>query len=505
MKKFIIGIFTIAFLLNSCGEMGKKEEINKDVLLKNSNPVINFNIWFKTGSAYDDLGKEGVANLTAQMLTQASTKNNSFAEINEKLYPIAAGYGSKVDKEMLVIRGRTHKDNLDEFYPLFIDAIINPKFDPEDFDRIKSNTLNNVQNTLRFSSDEELGKATLYEMIFEGTPYEHLTSGYISSLESMKLWDIKGFYKDHFNSENFVIGLSGDYPDSLLTKLKNDLTTGLPPKVVSDTLNIKPKNIEGLNFRLIEKQTDATAISFGFPINITRENDDYYALDLFRSWFGEHRNNSSHLYQVIREARGMNYGDYAYIEAFLNGGSLRMPDPNNARSSQIFQVWIRPVQHIHRHFALRAALRELKLVVDNGLTAEQFETTKKFLNKYCLHYAPTDDVRLGYQIDSKFYGVNDNGNFINHYREKINSLTLEQVNAAIKKHIQYDNIDFGIITQNAESFKNDLVSNTPSPIEYGSEKPEIIYEEDKEIANFMINAKEESISIIQIEDMFLNK
>lgn len=503
MKNIFIGIFAIVFLLNSCGEMGKKEEINNYVLIKNSNPVINFNIWFKTGSAFDSDGKEGVANLTAQMLTQASTKNNSFAEINEKLYPLAAGYGSKVDKEMIVIRGRTHKDNIDDFYPLFIDAIVTPKFATEDFERIRSNTLNNVQNTLRFSSDEELGKATLYEMIFEGTPYQHLTSGYITSLESMKLWDVKEFYKDHFNNENFVIGLSGDFPDSLLSKLKDDLTTGLTPKVVDDSLAIEPKAIEGLNFRLIEKKTDATAISFGFPINLTRANDDYYALDLFRSWFGEHRNNSSHLYQVIREARGMNYGDYAYIEAFLNGGSLRMPDPNNPRSSQIFQVWIRPVQHIHRHFALRAALRELKLVVDNGLTQEQFETTKKFLDKYCLHYAASDYVRLGYQIDSRFYGVNDKGNFINYYRDKINSLTLEQVNSAIKKYIQYDNIAFGIITQDAESFKTDIVSNTPSPIEYGSEKPEYIYEEDKEITNFIINAKEENITIIPIEDMFV--
>jgi zinc protease len=285
--------------------------------------------------------------------------------------------------------------------------------------------------------------------------------------------------------------------------LKSELEKSLSDGVASSLPEIKPKPIDGYEFNLIDKDCNATAISFGFPIDVVRGDEDFFALWLFKSWFGEHRNSSSHLYQVIREQRGLNYGDYAYIEAFLNGGGLRFPQPNNPRRKQIFEVWIRPVPHEARLFALRAALRELKKVVDNGLTQEQFEITKKFLLNYCLFYAQTTMDRLGYQVDSRFYGINDNGNYIDYFRKKIQSLTLEQVNKAIKKHIQYNNIKFAIVTKDAEKLKEDLVNNTPSPITYPTPKPQEILNEDKEISVFPIKVSPEKIKIVHIEEMFV--
>ena len=92
-----------------------------------------------------------------------------------------------------------------------------------------------------------------------------------------------------------------------------------------------------MEVEIIEKETRATAISFGNPIAVTRAHPDYAALYLARTWLGEHRSSVSHLYQRIRETRGMNYGDYAYVEAFPRGMFQFFPDPNIARSAQIFE------------------------------------------------------------------------------------------------------------------------------------------------------------------------
>jgi hypothetical protein len=72
-------------------------------------------------------------------------------------------------------------------------------------------------------------------------------------------------------------------------------------------------------------------------------DDDFIAMLAANSWFGEHRNSFSHLYQVIREQRGMNYGDYSYIEAFPAGYATQQPPVNVARRSQLFEIWIRPI------------------------------------------------------------------------------------------------------------------------------------------------------------------
>ncbi len=82
-------------------------------------PSSAFNIWVKAGSQNDPAGKEGLAALTAAMLSDGSTTEDSYEAILAKLYPMAAGYGYNVDKEMTVFTGRVHRDNLEAYYTLF--------------------------------------------------------------------------------------------------------------------------------------------------------------------------------------------------------------------------------------------------------------------------------------------------------------------------------------------------------------------------------------------------
>src|SRR5206468_6819284 len=82
----------------------------------------------------------------------------------------------------------------------------------------------------------------------------------------------------------------------------------------------------GIDVEILEKDTRATAISFGFPIDVTRAHPDFAALTVARAWLGEHRLSSGRLYQTIREQRGINYGDHAYIEAFPRGMFQFFPD-----------------------------------------------------------------------------------------------------------------------------------------------------------------------------------
>ena len=227
--------------------------------------------------------------------------------------------------------------------------------------------------------------------------------------------------------------------------------------------------IEGRQVTLVHKPGADASISFGFPIAPRRGERDFYALWLANSWLGEHRNSASHLYQVIRSARGLNYGDYSYIEAYPQGGRRQMPPTNVARQEQCFEIWIRTLPNDKAVFALRAALRELQDLVDNGMSEEDFALTQKFLDKYILHYAETTMQRLGYAIDDRFYGLDDS--HLQEFRRIVKSLTHDDVNAAIRKHLQYNDLQIAIVTGEPEMIQEQLVSSVPTPIEYGSPKP----------------------------------
>src|SRR4030095_13750834 len=147
------------------------------------------------------------------------------------------------------------------------------------------------------------------------------------------------------------------------------------------------------------------AISFGLPIAVTRSHPDFAALSVVRSWLGEPRASQAHLYQRLREIRGLNYGDYAYIEAFPNGMFSMLPFPNVARRAQLFEVWIRPVQPAHGPMALKIALHELRGLLDRGMTQEQFASTRDYLMKNVYILTQNQDQQVGYALDSRFYGI----------------------------------------------------------------------------------------------------
>jgi zinc protease len=400
---------------------------------------------------------------------------------------------------MTVVYGRTHRDNLEEYYPLFLDAVLRPGFKQEDLDRLKSQTLNFLQNTLLYSSDEELGKAVLFSELFGGTGYGHLSQGTVAGVTSITLDDIRGFAAQYFTRENVVIGIGGSYNAALLDRLRRDLGA-LPAGGRTEVPVPKPKNLNGYHVTIVEKDAPATAISMGFPIDVLRGSREWYALAIANSWLGEHRNSSSHLYQVIREERGLNYGDYSYIEHFPNGGKLSTPPQNVGRRRQIFEIWIRPVPNETRHFVLRAALRELGRLAQQGLTRQQFELTRAFLKKYVLHYAPTTSERLGYALDDRFYGLS--GSHLEMFRRMMDEITLEEVNAAVRTHLQPGNMQIAVITKDAASLREALVADAASPISYPTPKPASVRAEDKKIERFPVRVPVENIRTVRVEEVF---
>ena len=84
----------------------------KTVLLKSESPLVNFRILFNTDATSDPKGKEGLARLTASMITEAGSRLMNYKEIQRAIYPMAAGLNSKVDKEITVFTGTIHVDKL---------------------------------------------------------------------------------------------------------------------------------------------------------------------------------------------------------------------------------------------------------------------------------------------------------------------------------------------------------------------------------------------------------
>ena len=221
----------------------------------------------------------------------------------------------------------------------------------------------------------------------------------------MTLDDVKAFYKDQFVR---AISRSG-WPAAT----RRTSRPGSRPTSESCRRGSRPGSAcrrqrppAGLEFVIADKPTPATAVSMGFPVALNRSSDDFFALWIAGSHFGEHRQHVSLLFQKIREERGQNYGDYAYIEHFVQGrdkfpGDQRLPpaavfldlDPAAGQLQP-------PFRHPPGAPGAPAARRRRD-------SEERFELVRTYLLNYTKLYAQTLDERLGWQMDSHYYGTED--------------------------------------------------------------------------------------------------
>src|ERR1700742_2702063 len=93
-------LILIASVFAPMAKAGKAPNAMATVLLPNSSPLVTFRLLFNTGAASDPKGKEGLAALTAGMLSNGGSHDMTYEQIVSTMYPMATGFGSQVDKEM---------------------------------------------------------------------------------------------------------------------------------------------------------------------------------------------------------------------------------------------------------------------------------------------------------------------------------------------------------------------------------------------------------------------
>jgi zinc protease len=463
----------------------------------NNHAGISLAVQFRAGAVDDPPGKAGLTRLTAELMAEGGTEKLDARELRELTFPMATEIHARVDKELTTFSTTFHKDHVAQMTALLGDVIAHPRWDEKEFARLRDAAMNDVEKRLRQGDDENLGKEALGELMYRGHVYGRTNLGHLADLKSITLADCKAQAQKLFTLDRMTLGLAGGYPKGLAEKLQTALAS-LPAKSAAPS-PIAAASVPGARVLLVEKDGEATAVSLGFPWKLSRNDPDFVALTVARSAFGEHRTFNGRLMQRLRELRGLNYGDYAYLEHFQQEGEgASQAQTGRVRHQQDFTIWLRPVQNENALFALRGALYELqRSLKDEPFSKEEVESTKSFLDGYVLLFAQTDARKLGYALDDHFLGNDD---FLGEWHRKLKDVTADQVNAAWKKWIDPNKLQIVMVTPKAAQVKQAL--SAPSPIHYekgAPPKPKDVVATDTEIEKFPIKG---SVEIVPVDQLF---
>lgn len=499
------------------------------VTLNSPAPLLQIKVMVKAGAAADPQGLEGLANLTGQMLIEGGFGDPKKQVSKDKLAEMTRPWGTgaypevNVSKEITTFSMTVPKEALGTYVQQVLQPMFTrPLFAPAELDRLRGEALQTLRSELRFEQIELVGLVALDNYIHAGTSYAHADLGTEKGLEQVTAEAVRRFYATYYRPENIVVGVSSTDP-AVVEQLQKALSgVGQVEAAPFSPRRVEaPAPIRGREVLIVaEPNAISTGILAGFPLPLTRVDKDYWALYIANIWFGTHRDSFSHLYQVIRADRGYNYGDYSYIEHFEGRPFYLFPPPNNPRRYQYFSIWIRPVQHDYAPHLVKALTWELENFIRTGMTEEQCDQAKNKARVLYLSLAETTGRLLGVRLDDQFYGLQPG--YLDGYLENVDKVSCGEVNAAIKKYLQAENLKYVIITHKdvAPKIADALASGQPlwgkTPADYqidvkeeGGQKVYTVPETKLELlrrdaawANYWLDIPRERIRIVPADKMF---
>ena len=473
-----------------------------------ASPLVNVRVAFRVGSLHDPKGKEGLAQLTSALISNAATLQRSLPELTKAYGATGGRLVSLVDKERTTFTLNVPRIKATEALELMLEQVCQAGFKPEDFRRLKTQQQNALKVGLKANNDEELGKVALEARMYVG-PLATPVLGTESGLEAITLEDAQTFARTYYTRSRLNLGLGGGFEPSHKAALLRGLGR-LPDTTAAKVMVSEAEHLDRSHLQIVTKDARATAISIGLPLRerdpkgelldarVNRAHPDFPALWIATSHLGQHRDPTGVLYQRLREVRGLNYGNYAYLEAFPNGMFQFQPNPGVARTYNHWQVWIRPVPPASAAFAIKGALFELDKLIQKGLSESDFQAAQTFLVKFMDHLTDTGAKRLGHDMDNAAFGL---GPYSVSMKERLAKVTREDVNRVIRRYLRTTALDLVVITKDAAAFQQDLLAEaSPLPV-YSAPKPELAAE-DEAIRRFKLDLDPKDITVTSVGELF---
>lgn len=375
-------------------------------------PIVMVTLLVKASPLNEAVDKAGLANLTAELLTEG-TKRRKAADISGEIEFIGASLNASVDSDFTTISLSVLKKDTAKGFDIFSDVLLNPTFATEEIERnrelIKGSLKQNEEDP-HFVASKAFKKA-----VFGDQPYGRLVRGSMEGLDNIKREDILRFHSDYYRPNNAILSVVGDLTDKELTSLINRFLSEWKPSAVPKAQAVF-RTEKAKKTVLIEKDITQANILIGHE-GIRREDPDYYAVLVMNYILGG-GGFSSRLMQTVRDDMGLAYDIHSYFAANKLGGAFEagVQTKNESANAVIAEV-----------------LKQMRRISAEPVTGKELEDAKAYLTGSFPRRLDTNKKISGFMAAMEFFSLGLD--YIEKYPKYINSVTGEDVLRVAKKYL----------------------------------------------------------------------
>lgn len=385
----------------------------------NEIPMLDIRLVFDAGSARDSDEKAGLARMVSFMLGQ-SAGGKSADEMAAGFADVGAGFGASAssDSASLSLRSLTDQAFLEPAIALFLTAISQPDFTPQDLSRGQRQFL--VALEAEKADPGSIAAKAFNKAIFGDHPYGRPGKGNEDSIAGLQRDDLRSFFQRYYVSRNGVLAMVGAIDRGKAERIAKDISAKFPagqkaaplPEVKSLQ---KPSEIRQA---FPSKQAH---VMIGAP-GIRRDDPDRHALMLANHVLGG-GGFTSRLVKQVRKERGYVYSIYSYFSPMAQRGAFMVG--MQTRGSQVAD-------------AIDVARDELQKFLEDGATQEEFDAAKaNITGSFPLRIAGNAQIVQNLSAIG-FYGLPLD--YLDTYISRIDAIELGEAMGAFRKHIDADNL-----------------------------------------------------------------
>nr|WP_328837001.1 pitrilysin family protein [Vibrio ulleungensis] len=271
-------------------------------------PTVLFQLRMPAGNRYAAIGKEGIAGLTASMMSEGTQLRDS-EEIQAQLDGLGSSVSIRSGEYTTSITVSSLSEHFEETLDVVEEALFKPAFNESDFARIKQQALEGL--VYEHQTPSWLASQATRQVAFGDSFYARSSDGTSDSVASLTLDDVKQFYAQHYSPHGAQVLVVGDISERELKKQLQRFE-----RWEGETAPIlRRKTIDaptGQSIYVVDKprapQTIVRLVRNGMPFDATGE---LYLSQLAN--FNLAGNFNSRINQNLREDKGYTYGASGYF------------------------------------------------------------------------------------------------------------------------------------------------------------------------------------------------
>ena len=397
---------------------------------QNEIPTVNFSLVIQGGHLLDDKNKNGVANLMTDIMMEG-TATKTPEQLEEEIELLGANINMYTTNESIVIRGNTLVRNFDKTMDLVEEILLEPRWDEEEFGRIKTATINQIK---RSDANPNAVAGRVYNKLLYGK--DHIfslpTSGTEESVKAITIKDLKDFYNKNFSPSVSSFQIVGKInKDKALSGLK-DLEERWAAKNVKMPEYPIANNRDKASLYFVDiPGAKQSVINIGY-IALPRTDKDFYPAEVMNYKLGGSFSGNVNL--ILREEKGYTYG------ARTGFSGSKIPGTFTASSSVRTNTTGESVQIFKEQIAN----------YKDGISEEDLEFTKNALVKSNARRFETQFNLLGMLQEMSEYDLP--ANYIENEEQIIKNMTLEQHKALANKYLDESKMAYLVVGDAATQF-----------------------------------------------------